>query len=75
MMSGTAKIRKVVSAIHTALLVLRRSFLDMTAASEEARLAWTTMDDWDTLRLALGHSLFPLRRPTKWTEKEIARSH
>ena len=25
--------------------------------------------------LALGHSLFPLKRPTKRTEKEIAKSH
>ena len=25
--------------------------------------------------LGVDHSLFPLRRPTKWTEKEITRSH
>ena len=25
--------------------------------------------------LAFGHLLFPLRRPTEWTEKEIAKSH
>ena len=45
MMSGTARIRKVVSAIHAALLVLRRSFLDTTAALEAARSVWMTMDD------------------------------
>ena len=45
MMSGTAKIRKVVPTIHAALPVLRRSFLDTTAALEAARLAWMTMDD------------------------------
>ena len=50
MMSGTARIRKVVSAIHATLPVLWRSFLDMTEASEATRLAWMTMDDWDTLR-------------------------
>ena len=53
MMSGTTRIRKVVPAIHTALPVLRRSFLDTTMDLEAVRLAWMTMDDWDTLRLAL----------------------
>ena len=38
---------------HAALPALRRSFLDTMAALEAARLAWMTMDDWDTLRLAL----------------------
>ena len=50
MMNGTARIKKVVLAIHAALPVLWRSFLDKTAALEVARFAWMTMDDWDTLR-------------------------
>ena len=53
MMSGTARIRKVVLAIHATLPVLQRSFLDTTVALEVARFAWMMMDDWDTLRLAL----------------------
>ena len=53
MMSGTARIKKVVPVIHAALPVLRRSFLDTTAALKAAHLAWMTMDDWDTLQLAL----------------------
>ena len=86
MMSGTAKIKKVVPAIHAALPVLRRSFLDTMAALKGDAIG---MDDDGQLGyvaaspgyegmfafLALGHSLFPLRRPTERTEKEIARSH
>ena len=48
MMSGTVRIRKVVPAIHVALPVLWRIFLDMTAASKVACLEWITrFFPWD----------------------------
>ena len=51
MMSGTVRIRKVVLAIHVALPVLWRIFLDMTAASKATRLAWITrFFPWDDQR-------------------------